>query len=87
MGGVCNYLDRVGMRHLSRCLEGEIMNGYKVVRIYFRGGKRTIIARCTLEEAQQHCGDPETSSSTATGAAAKARTRRMGPWFDSYTER
>ena len=28
--------------------------------------------------------DPETSSITATSSAAKARTRRMGKWFDGY---
>jgi hypothetical protein len=62
---------------------------YKVQRLYFNrpGYRRTIIDRCTLEEAQRHCSDPETSSSTATSSTARARTRRMGPWFDSYTER
>lgn len=65
------------------------MNGYKVVRFYmYRPGySRTIIARCTLAEAQAHCQDPETSSSTATSAAARRRTRRLGPWFDGYTSR
>jgi hypothetical protein len=63
--------------------------GYKVQRIYFNraGYKRTIIDRCTLAEAQAHCNDPETSSSTCTSKDGKARTRRMGPWFDSYTQR
>jgi len=61
--------------------------GYKVVRTYFRGGKRTIIARCTLAEAQAHCDDPETSSSTCTSATGKTRTRRMGAWFDGYETR
>jgi hypothetical protein len=63
--------------------------GYKVQRLYFNrpGYKRTIINRCTLAEAQAHCSDPETSSNTARTPAAKRRTRTMGPWFDSYTER
>jgi len=62
---------------------------YDVIRFYFDrpGQHRRILTRVTLEEAQRHCADPETSSSTATSAAAKARTRRMGPWFDGYTER
>ncbi len=62
---------------------------YKVQRVYFDrpGYRRTIIERCTLETAQRHCSDPETSSSTATSSAARARTRRMGPWFDCYNER
>jgi hypothetical protein len=61
---------------------------YKVVRFYFDrpGYRRTIETRLTLKEAQDHCSDPETSSSTATSKAAKARTRRMGKWFDGYEE-
>jgi hypothetical protein len=59
---------------------------YKIVRHYFRGGSRTIATRLTLEEAQAHCKDPETSSSTCTKAAGKRRTRERGPWFDGYSE-
>lgn len=63
--------------------------GYRVTRSYFNrpGQRRTIINRCTLAEAQAHCKDPETSSSTCTNAGGKARTRRMGPWFDGYEAR
>jgi hypothetical protein len=60
---------------------------YKIVRMFFKGRKRTIRAHCTLAEAQAHCADPETSSSTATSPAARARTRRMGPWFDGFESR
>ena len=59
---------------------------YKIVRHYFKGGKRTIMTGLTLAEAQAHCHNPETSSKTATSSIAKARTRRMGPWFDGYEE-
>jgi hypothetical protein len=59
---------------------------YKIVRNYFHGSPRTIAKGLTLEEAQAHCRNPETSSRTATSAAAKARTRKFGPWFDSYDE-
>lgn len=46
-----------------------------------------VIARgLTLAEAQSHCNDPNTSSSTATSAHAKARTDKLGPWFDGYEE-
>jgi hypothetical protein len=45
---------------------------------------RTIDTGLTLEQAQEHCRDPETSSSTCVKAAGKARTRRKGPWFDGY---
>ena len=61
---------------------------YKIVRHYFRSefGKRVIKSGLTLEEAQRHCSDPETSSRTCTKAAGRRRTRERGPWFDGYTE-
>jgi hypothetical protein len=61
---------------------------YKIQRHYFNrpGCKRTIADRLTLEEAQAHCENPETSSRTCTGKKGKAITRRNGPWFDGYTE-
>jgi hypothetical protein len=59
---------------------------YKIVRCYQDRNKRprTIETGLTLEQAQEHCRDPETSSRTATGAAARRITRRNGPWFDGY---
>jgi hypothetical protein len=61
---------------------------YNIVRFFKESGRRQIIlSRVTLEEAQAHCHDPETSSSTATGKSARARTRRVGAWFDGYEER
>ena len=62
------------------------MTSYKIVRNYFNSSPRTIQRGLTLEEAQAHCRNPETSSSTATSATARRRTARMGKWFDSYTE-
>ena len=61
---------------------------YKVVRHYFNkpGKVRTIATGLSLAQAQAHCRNPETSSSTCTTATGKARTRRFGPWFDGYTE-
>jgi hypothetical protein len=61
---------------------------YKIVRNYFerRGYKRTIRTGLTLAEAQAHCRNPETSSRTCKEPANVARTRRMGAWFDSYTD-
>jgi len=59
---------------------------YKIQRLYFRGGRRTIATGLTLEQAQAHCADPETSSSTCRKAANKRRTKQRGPWFDSYTD-
>ena len=61
---------------------------YKIIRFYYNTNisKRTIQTGLTLEEAQGHCNDPETSSSTAIGAKAARITRRNGQWFDGYTE-
>ena len=63
-------------------------NCYRIVRQYFDSSRssRTIERGLTLEEAQAHCRDPETSSSTCTSKAGKATTRRVGEWFDSYTQ-
>jgi hypothetical protein len=60
------------------------MEKYKIVRMYFKGGRRTIETGLTLEQAQAHCNDPETSSSTCRSSAKKAITKRKGPWFDGY---
>lgn len=58
---------------------------YKIVRHFERGPKRVIKTGLTLEEAQAHCQDPETSYKTCTTRAGRERTRRCGIWFDSYT--
>jgi len=57
---------------------------YRVIRFYFNRPRRTIMSCLTLAEAQAHCSNPETSSSTAKSATAKRRTARLGPWFDGY---
>jgi len=62
------------------------MTSYKIMRLYFHASPRTIKRNLTLEEAQAHCSDPETSSSTCVKAANKRRTKRLGPWFDGYIE-
>ena len=60
---------------------------YKIVRYYYNDWRqsRTIESGLTLEQAQTHCGDPETSSSTCVTAKRKAYTRKVGEWFDGYT--
>lgn len=62
---------------------------YNVVRFYkdARVRRRVLLERVTLEEAQAHCSSPETSSSTCTNSVGRARTRRLGAWFDGYEER
>ena len=60
---------------------------YKIVRIYFDDKpSRTIKRNLTLEEAQAHCADPETSSSTCKKPHNIRRTKKHGPWFDGYSE-
>lgn len=59
---------------------------YKIVRSYFRGGRRTIKTGLTLAEAQAYCHNPETSSRTCTRYNNVLRTKRRGPWFDGYTK-
>lgn len=64
------------------------MATYKVQRVFrdHPGVKRTLKTGLSLKQAQAHCSDPETSSSTCTSARLHAYTRQHGPWFDSYTE-
>ncbi len=60
---------------------------YHIVRMYQGDQPSRVIERgLTLDEAQAHCADPETSSSTATGYRARKRTAARGPWFDGYEE-
>jgi len=57
---------------------------YKIVRFYAdERASRTIERGLTLEEAQAHCKDPETSSTTA---SAQKCSRIGGQWFDGYEE-
>ena len=62
------------------------MTKYKIIRTYLKGGRRTIATGLTLEEAQAHCRDTETSSSTCKKSHNVRRTRVIGQWFDGYTE-
>jgi hypothetical protein len=61
---------------------------YNIIRLYEDQSinSRTIRRGLTLEEAQAHCSDPETSSSTCTNAVGKRRTKSLGRWFDAYEE-
>jgi hypothetical protein len=67
---------------------GGSMATYKIIRFYQRDNvpNRVIKTGLTLEEAQAHCSDPETSSSTAKRTAGNQRTKTRGPWFDGYNE-
>lgn len=54
---------------------------YRIVRFRFKGERSVIAEGLTLEEAQAHCNDPETSSKTCTDPNAES-----GMWFDGYEE-
>lgn len=60
---------------------------YAIIRFYKDAGIRRRIIRTgvTIRQAQAHCNDPETSSSTATSPSARARTKRVGEWFDGWS--
>ncbi len=63
------------------------MSTYKIIRFYQGDHPREIIAGgLTEEEAQEHCSDPETSSSTCQLPENIQRTEEHGPWFDGYAE-
>ena len=58
---------------------------YKIYRHYQRSHRRRLLKTVmTLQAAQDHCSDPETSGFTCTSAEGKRRTRRSGYWFDSF---
>jgi hypothetical protein len=59
---------------------------YSIVRMYQQETRsnRVILSGLTLAQAQEHCRDPETSSSTATSSEGTKRTATYGPWFDGY---
>ena len=67
------------------CRTRKAPDKYKIIRGFRDSRRRITIARnLSLEEAQAHCRDLQTSSSTCTSATGRARTRKLGPWFDGY---
>lgn len=59
---------------------------YQINRHFNNGDRKVVDEYLTLEEAQAHCKDPETSSRTCTSADAIAITEEFGDWFDGYDE-
>ena len=61
----------------------EIGMLYNIVRFYEDDfcENRIIKRKLTLEEAQAHCKDPETSGSTCSDL------NKRGQWFDGYSNR
>lgn len=63
------------------------MSTYKIVRHFQRTNRKQVIERGLTEaQAQEHCSNINTSSSTCWSTSALERTKRSGPWFDGYTE-
>lgn len=64
------------------------MTTYRIIRHFQDSDVRNKVVRrgLTLDEAQAHCKDPETSSETATSLRARSRTEQLGPWFDGFEE-
>ena len=56
------------------------MSTYSITRHYFNKENKTTQTGLTLEEAREHCNDPETSSHTASDPCESGR------WFDGYEE-
>jgi len=67
-------------------MDSDSCDRYSIIRHYMSASvrRRTIATGLTLEQAQAHCADPETSSITACKSAARQRTKRLGQWFDGY---
>jgi hypothetical protein len=59
---------------------------YMIVRMHMHGSPEVRERGLTLEEAQAHCNDPETSASTCTEQEGLDYTEAHGPWFDGYEE-
>jgi hypothetical protein len=63
------------------------MKTYKVCRKFRDNDLLDVISSgLSLDEAKEHCTDPETSSFTCTKRELLMMTERLGPWFDYFTE-
>src|SRR4051794_29755729 len=83
-----SFANRIIRKPITQHKEPVMPRWYKIVRFFQRDDKRpkVIKRRLTLEEAQRHCAEPETSSQTCTSNKRRAYTRLHGPWFDGYQE-
>jgi hypothetical protein len=65
------------------------LSTYKIIRFFQNGTPprydTTIAKGLSLEEAREHCSDPESSSRTCSSKASNALTEKYGSWFDGYT--
>lgn len=59
----------------------------KIIRFYQGNYEREIVKTgLTLEEAQRHCQDWDSSSQTTTTDEGIQRTAEKGPWFEGYDD-
>jgi hypothetical protein len=61
---------------------------FQIIRYHQDSDIESIVLKTvgTLEQAQEHCNDPETSSRTCREPAACDYTEIYGSWFDGYRE-
>jgi len=65
---------------------------YAIKRFYYNGASSKIKEVETLQEAQEWCKDPQTSSKTIVTPKTRVRTKSLerkhkkNPWFDGYVE-
>jgi hypothetical protein len=59
---------------------------YQLIRFYQDRDipNRTLDTGLTLAQVQAHCTNPDSSSTTCTTKVGKARTRKLGAWFDGF---
>jgi len=66
------------------------MKTYKIIRIFADPNKQEYTVRgltnLTLAQAQAHCRNNDTSSSTCRTDTGLARFKKYGDWFDGYAE-
>lgn len=79
-------LRRYDPRTPGVCYDCDVNRAYTITRIFWDSPEHNIVVKrnLTLREAQAHCKDPETSSSTATAPGAILLKVKYGPWFDGY---
>ena len=58
---------------------------YSIYRYFMNGDIDPIASGLTLEEAKEHCKDPNTSSKTCS-EEVDAQNYGRGPWFDGFEE-
>jgi len=56
---------------------------YSIIRFHFDKPNETLREGLTLEEAQEHCSDSETSSKTCSLETSLANP---GQWFDGFSK-